>query len=234
MTEESLSEKLERSTARCLAMDAPLAERLQAFAGDVEELSPQFAAIVARMVERLRNSAVGENAPRPGDVMPPFLLPSQNGRLVALEALLENGPVVISFNRGQWCPYCRINADALAKLQHEIAPLAAQIVAITPNVEQFNAELREASNATFPILTDLDNGYALQLNLAFRVPDEKREAMTASGWNIAPFQGSDAWMLPVPATFVVGRDGIVRARFIDPDYRKRMATDDIVSALEEC
>lgn len=233
MTEETLSQKLERSTARCMAMDAPLADRLQAFADDVQSFSPEFAEIVSRMIDRLRRAGVGEKAPLPGQPMPPFLLPSQEGRLVALQALIEKGPVVVSFHRGHWCPYCRINADTLAKLEHEIEPFSARIVAITPNVEQFNAELCRDVGAGYPILTDIDNGYALQLNLAFRVSDEKRLAMSASGWDIAPYQASDAWMLPIPATFVVGRDGIVKARFIDPDYRKRMATEDILSALRQ-
>lgn len=231
MSEESLSQRLERSTARCLAMDAPLAERLQAFADDVQSISPEFAAIVERLINRLRTVGVGGKAPKPGEPMPPFLLPNQDGRLIGLEALVEDGPVIISFHRGQWCPYCRINADALARLQCEIEPMSAQIVAITPNLQQFNAELRNDVRAPFPILTDLDNGYALQLDLAFRVPDEKRKAMSESGWDIAPFQGTDGWLLPIPATFVVGTDGIVKARFIDPDYRKRMAIEDILSAL---
>jgi peroxiredoxin len=231
MAEESLAEKLKQSTARCLSMDAPLADRLQAFADDVRKFRPDFADVVERMIARLRKAGVGESAPRPGEPLPPFLLPSQDGNLVALDALLEKGPLVVSFNRGHWCPYCRINAAALADLQRELAPLSARIVAITPNVEQFNSELRSDVAADYPILTDLDNGYALQLNLAFRVPDEKRQAMTDSGWDITMFQGNDAWMLPIPATFVVGADGIIKARFIDPDYRRRMAIEDILAAL---
>lgn len=234
MTDETLSEKLEKSTARCLAMDAPLADRLQAFADDVRTLSPEFVEIVERMIARLRNLGVGSSAPKAGEVMPPFVLPAENGKLVALESLLETGPAVISFHRGQWCPYCRINAAALASLQERVAGLSAKIVAITPNIEQFNVELQSNAQGSFPVLSDLDNGYALQLGLAFRVPDEKRLAMSASGWDIAPYQGNNGWILPIPATFVVGTDGIVRATFIDPDYRKRMAIEDIITALREC
>lgn len=234
MSEETLSQKLERSTLKCLSMDAPLSERLQAFADDVAAFSPEFASIVERLVERLRTVGVGKMTPRPGEVMPPFLLPNQDGRLVALENLIDRGPVVVSFHRGQWCPYCRINADALARLQDEIAPTSAQVVAITPNLEEYNLGLKSDIQGTFPILTDLDNGYALQLDLVFRVPDEKREAMSASGWDISPYQGNTSWLLPIPATFVVGRDGIIRARFVDPDYRKRMAIEDILAALRAC
>ncbi len=84
-------------------------------------------------------------------------------------------------------------------------------------------------HANFPILSDMDNGYALLLNLAFYVGDEKRRFMTAAGWDVSPYQGNESWTLPIPATFVVGRDGRVTARFIDPDYRKRMEIDDILA-----
>lgn len=232
MSELSLSERLEQSTARCLSMDAPLAARLSSFADDVRSFSPAFADIVDRMVARLKSSGAGEGTPAPGEPMPPFLLPDDRGHLVGLDGLLASGPVVVSFNRGDWCPYCRINIDALAMLEPAVASRAASIVAITPNIQQFNSALRKGANAGFPILTDLDNGYALQLDLAFRVPDEKRLAMTEAGWNIAPYQSNEAWLLPIPATFVVGRSGLVIARFVDPDYRKRMAVEDILFALD--
>src|SRR5262249_44678669 len=128
--EQTLSDKLDQSTAKCLAMDAPLAVRLAAFAADVRTFSPQFADIVDRLVERLRLSGAGEATPKPGDEMPSFLLPDQSGRLVALSRLLDKGPAVISFHRGHWCPYCVINADALARIDDQVSRVGGQIVAI--------------------------------------------------------------------------------------------------------
>ncbi len=81
------------------------------------------------------------------------------------------------------------------------------------------------------MLTDLDNAYALELELAIWVGEEKKQAMQSAGWDVSPYQGNSAWMLPIPATFVVGADGIVKTRFVDPDYRKRMDVEDILSAL---
>jgi peroxiredoxin len=78
----------------------------------------------------------------------------------------------------------------------------------------------------------MNNGYALELNLMFWVGDEKREAMQAGGFDIAPYQGNETWMLPVPATFIVGQDGVVKARYIDPDYPKRMDLDKLLAALK--
>jgi peroxiredoxin len=232
MSEQSMSELLDASTRRCRDMNAPLADRLQALADDVRALSADFADIVERMVARLRAAGAGEKAPAPGAAMPGFMLPDQDGHLVGLEDLLDKGPAVISFHRGHWCPYCRISADALAKIEPEIKEAGGQIVAITPELSQFTAELKEDARASFPVLTDVDNGYALELNLLIWINEEKRRAMTAAGWDIAPFQGNTTWMLPIPATFVVGTDGVVKARFVDPDYRRRMPIEDLLSAVK--
>jgi peroxiredoxin len=232
MAERVLADELAACTERCRNMDARLSDRLAAFAADVRRLSPEFADVVERMIARLQATGAGSEAPKPGEAMPDFLLPDENGRLHSLADYLARGPVVIAFHRGHWCPYCRISATALAESYPEIKRLGAELIAITPEVEKFNAELKSKSGAPFAVLSDMDNGYALLLNLAFYVGDEKKAHMSAAGWNITPFNDSDAWTLPIPATFVVGRDGRVKARFIDPDYRKRMDVKDILAAVK--
>jgi peroxiredoxin len=163
--------------------------------------------------------------------MPEFMLPDQNGRLVSLSDLVKNGPVVVAFHRGHWCPYCRITADALTRIHDQVEGLGAELVVITPEIERFNEELRSAVGARYPVLSDMDNGYALMLNLAFYVGDEKKKLMKFAGWNIPPYNANDNWTLPIPATFVVGDDGLVKARHIDPDYRKRMDVEAILEAV---
>ena len=227
----TFAEILEASTERCRTMDAPLSERLQAFADDVRTLNRDFAAIVDRMVGRLRKSGAGGSAPSVGEPMPTFFLPDEDGRFRNLEEYLEKGPLVIAFHRGHWCPYCRINASALADIHEEAQALGAQLVAITPELQHFSAMLKSDAKAAYPILTDLDNAYALELQLAIWVGEEKKQAMQSAGWDVSPYHGNSAWMLPIPATFVVGADGIVKARFVDPDYRKRMDIQEILSAL---
>jgi peroxiredoxin len=165
--------------------------------------------------------------------MPPFLLPDEQGRLVGLEDLLGEGPVAIAFHRGHWCPYCRLNVDALARAEREIAPDKRHIAAIVPDRRKFTTWLKDDTRAPFPILTDMDSGYAASLDLAIWVGDELKNLMIGSGWNPAVSQGTDNWMLPIPATFIVGTDGIVTARFVDPDYRMRMAIEDLVGALRK-
>jgi peroxiredoxin len=216
----------------CRDMDASLPERLAAFAAAVQSRLPSFAAAVDRLVTRLRENGAGDAAPKVGDAMPPFLLPDETNRLTSLERLLEAGPVAVTFHRGHWCPYCRISINALAKANDIVSREGAQIIGIVPERQQYAVEFKNDGQATFPILTDMDNGYAMSLNLAVWVGEELRQFMRDQlGNDIPRFQGNDSWILPIPATFVVGRDGIVTARFVDPDYRKRMAIDDLIAAL---
>lgn len=233
MTRVLLADELETCTQRCKEMEAPLGERLDAFAEDVARLAPQFADFVERMVSRLKSAGAGSGSPDVGDVMPSFVLPDENGHLVSLEQLLDKAKVVVAFHRGHWRPYCRINADALSKIEPAIANAGGQLVVITPEVQRYNRRLKSEVAASYQILTDLDCGYALDLQLAIKINDEKRSAMTSAGWDIAPFQDNDNWIPPIPATFAVGVDGLIKARFVDPDDRKRMDIDELLGALQD-
>lgn len=113
MAEKSFVEIIDDTTDAARRLDAPLSVRLKVVADEVRRLSPTFADIVDRIVARLADNGVGLAAPKPGEPMPEFVLPDETGQLVSLSQLLEKGPAVISFNRGHWCPYCRLNVDAL-------------------------------------------------------------------------------------------------------------------------
>ena len=213
-------------------LDGSMNERLDVFANATRKLHPSAAATVDRLVERLKEHDAGRNAPKLGDEMPPFVLPDERGRLVSLKDLLAQGPAVVTFHRGHWCPYCRISINTLAKAQPRIEALGARMVAIVPDRQSFAAEMKSDSGVSFPILTDMDNGYAMSLNLAIWVGGEMEEYMTKIGRTLPAYQGNDSWMLPIPATFVVNRDGRITARFVDPDYRKRMAIEELIAALK--
>jgi peroxiredoxin len=165
--------------------------------------------------------------------MPPFLLPDESGNLVGLDDLLTRGPVIIAFNRGHWCPYCRVNTAALAEVHKEAKASGAEIVAIMPDRQKFTRLLRNDSNARFPILTDVDNGYAMSLNLVIWIGSEMQAMMPAAGVDMFAAQGNDAHMLPIPATFIVATSGRIIARHVDPDYRKRMEVDYLLKAIKE-
>jgi peroxiredoxin len=231
MTEGTLRDILEDAFVRCRNLEAPLADRLQAFANELRRLGPHFQSLVDALVSRLVESDAGATAPKVGEPMPTFLLPDERGRLVRLGDLLGEGPVAIAFHRGEWCPYCRINIDALARAEEEIAAEHRHIAAIVPDRQRFAVWLKSDAKAPFPVLTDMDNGYAMSLGLAIYVGDEMKHMMVSSGWDPSVSQGTDNWMLPIPGTFIVGTDGIVHARFVDPDYRTRMAIEDLLAAL---
>lgn len=231
MTDPKLTDLLEESFLRCRDLEAPLADRLNAFANELRSLGPHFQATVDALVSRLAASGAGAAAPKVGEPMPEFLLPDDQGRLIRLEDFLNEGPVALAFNRGHWCPYCRINIDALARAQEEIASERCQIAAIVPDRQRFTVWLKSDTGAKFPVLTDMDNGYAMTLGLAIYVGDALKRLMASSGWDPSVSQGTDNWMLPIPATFIVGTDGIVRARFVEPDFRVRMTIEEMLAAL---
>ncbi len=225
------AERLRLAFQRCREMDGTLNEQLQAYAAAGREIFPAYGEAVDRLVVRINENGGGESAPRPGEPMPPFVLPDEGGRLVALPSLLEQGPVVVMFFRGHWCPYCRLNVRAVIKSYDRIKALSAGVVAIIPETQEYAAKFKSEADAPFPVLTDLDNGYALSLNLAIWLGTDIERLLNYL--DMSGFHGNDGWLLPIPATFVVGRDGIVKARFVDPDFRRRMAIDDLVSALKD-
>jgi peroxiredoxin len=214
-------------------LDASLSERLESFAAALRKWYPSFSETVDRLVNRLQRSGAGRHAPSLGDTMPPFLLPDDTGRLVSLEELLRKGPLALTFNRGHWCPYCRINIDALSAAQHSIALAGGQVAAVIPDRQPFATEFKNRAHGDLPILIDIDNGYAMSLGLTFWIGDEMKRAMLAADYDVGNFQGNDAWLLPIPATFVVGRDGKIAARFVDPDFRRRMTIEGLLAALGE-
>jgi peroxiredoxin len=228
MPATTLAEAFEQARS----MDAPLSERLSAYARAIRDLNAPFAQAVDRLVGRLRAGSAIVASPKEGEPMPSFLLPDHMGRLVSLEELVASGPVVVTFARGHWCPYCRIAVSALAEIADDANAFGGQIVVIVPDRQSFTARLRAETSARFPILTDLDNGYALSLGLVFWVGEEMQKFMVAGNVNPGESQGNNSWLLPIPATFIVGRDGIIKARHVDPDYRTRMEIDSVLEAVK--
>jgi len=223
------AERLRNAFLQCRDMEGTLQEQLEAYAAAGRAIFPAYGEAVDRLVERLHRNGGGENAPRPGEPMPPFVLPDENGRLVTLNSLIAKGPVVVMFFRGHWCPYCRLNVRAVIQAIDRINAMGARVVGIMPEVQEYAEKFKSESGAPFPVLTDLDNGYALSLNLAIWLGVDIQRLL--SHQNLASFHGNDGWVLPIPATFVVGQDGLVKARFVDPDFRKRMEIDDLLAAL---
>ena len=217
---------------QCRDMDASVNERLGIYTEGLRKLDAAYSRAADELIARLRASGAGATAPRPGEPMPAFVLPDERARLVSLDALLQNGPAAITFHRGHWCPYCRINIHALARVQENIAAEGARIVAVMPERQQFAQAFKAEAEVNYPVLIDVDSGYGMSLNLVFWIGSEMEQLLAGYGRDVPTYQGNDSWMFPLPATFVVGRDGIIKARFVDPDYRHRMAIEELLHAVK--
>jgi peroxiredoxin len=216
--------------ARLIRRPLALGERLEVIARDIREQDPEGMAVVDRFVSRLVEARAGASAPALGEALPPFMLPDHEGRLVDLANLVGERPLILVFHRGHWCPYCRMTLASLVEAQPRLAP--ARIVAISAEKQHFTRRIRAEAGAQFSFLSDMDADYAASIGLAIMIEPALREILESSGKRVPDFQGSKGWILPIPAVFVLDRDGIVRARHVDPDYRRRMAVDDLVAAVQ--
>jgi peroxiredoxin len=208
-----------------------LGERLKVIADTVRTEAPAFCAEVDDFVGRLEAARAGGSAPDVGDEMPFFTMPDQAGRLVSLEDLLRESPVVLVFHRGHWCPYCRLNIASIAEIEDQVRP--ARVIGISTETQRFTKQMRRDTKASFPILTDVGAGFALSINLAIWVPPRMSQMIAAAGWDIPLYQGGGDWILPIPAVFVVGMDGRIAARHVDPDYRRRMELSELLRGVDQ-
>jgi peroxiredoxin len=124
----------------------------------------------------------------------------------------------------------RLNMVGLAEIEEAAKP--AQIVAISSEIQQYTRILRAECGGQFPFLTDFGGGYALSINLSIFVDEAMSAMIDGAGWHVTEYQGGGGWVLPVPAVFVVGQDGVITALHVDPDYRRRMELDALLSALK--
>jgi peroxiredoxin len=219
---------------RIKALDAPLSTRLAAYIEWLDVSRSDFAAAYDTFVERLSAAEVGTRGPQPGDTFPSFVLPDQNGQLILLDRLLADAPLVISFNRGHWCPLCQIELHALNEARTSIESAGGRIVAIIPEPQVMARKLKADNDLELVILSDMDLAFAASLDLVVYLGEELRKLYLAKGIDVGAYQLTDGWFLPIPATFVVGTDGRIIARHIDPDFRRRMEVEAIVEALRNC
>lgn len=202
-------------------LEAPLGEQLDLFTDTVETGLPEVGEAYQSLIEKLKRAGTGAEAPQEGDPLPPFLLPDHNGRLVSSQELLAAGPLVVSFNRGNWCPFCWLELAALGDVLNDIRAQGGDVVSITPETATYSRLLIKRLGLQFPFLTDLDNGYGMELGIAMPISPGIKELLLRLGIDLATYQKNDAWFVPLLATFVIDHDGIVRMSYVNPDYRQR-------------
>ena len=232
MTEtKTLEQALAEAFDKADGLDAPLQQRLKQYLGESRQLLPDLEATYDELVARLRSREGDILLPAVGERLPEFLMTDSEGRLVDLASLLAKKQLVISFNRGPWCDYCGLELHALARAYPEIVAAGGDVVSIVPETGQYARALQQIRALPFRVLTDLDLAYALSLGLVFWVGDKIKETYRQFGIDLEQFQGNGGWLLPIPATLVIGGNGRVKARFVHCDFRHRMAIEDILGAL---
>ncbi len=205
-----------------------LAEKLD----KVRDSNPLWKARYDTLVQGLREVGVGEHALKAGDAAPDFALATAEGRIMALADLWAKGPVVLSFYRGKWCPYCVTELEALREASADIAAMGAGLVAVTAEDCGGALAAKRKHSLEFEILCDFENGLGLAFGLVFRVPDNIRRYYQEADLNFPLIYGNDSWFLPIPATYVIGRDGLIRHAYVNPDFRERLDPAIILDVLK--
>jgi peroxiredoxin len=209
-----------------------LREQLEAFKAEFIRTAPVGRpALYDRKIEELRASFAHESAIGPGDRVADFTLPDPGGRSVSLTSILEAGPVALTFYRGGWCPYCNIQLRAYQAILPELTALGARLVAISPQRAEGSLATSEANGLTFDVLSDVGNVVARAFGLVWSLPEELRAALRSNNKALPEINGDESWELPVPATYVIARDGRVALAAVDVDYRKRLEPDAILASL---
>ncbi|QDV68203.1 Putative peroxiredoxin bcp [Rosistilla carotiformis] len=196
--------------------------------------NPAFAKQVDEILSSAEAFQSGSLAIETGQPAPDFELPNPQGETVSLSGLLSKGPVVVTFYRGSWCPYCNLQLRAMQQRLADIHSVGAELVAISPQLPDQSMTHAEQVALEFPVLSDQDARVAAQYGVAWQVPDLILDHMRNDRkLDLAEINGGNGSVLPIPATFVLNRDGKVAWRFVDVDYRKRAEPDDVLAALQE-
>lgn len=195
--------------------------------------NPDFMKGVDETIAQAKAFQEGANAVALNQNAPNFELPNQHGQSVQLNDLLAKGPVVITFYRGSWCPYCNLQLKALQSRLPEIHVLGAQLVAISPQMPDGSMSENEISNMDFVVLSDPNADVAASYGVAWQVPEFLLEHMRVDrGLDLESLNNGNGSILPIPATFVLNSEGKVTWRYVDVDYRTRSEPEDIINALK--
>jgi peroxiredoxin len=214
-----------------------LQSRLDAFKADFEAGKPPYNAphpvieTMHRATAELIASGAAQRALKAGDKLPAFVLSDPEGNSVSSDDLLSKGPLVISFYRGVWCPYCNMELQALQGALPRFKELGASLVAISPQNPANSRKSVRQNNLSFPILSDPHNDVAAAFGLRFEMPDYLVELYKSLKNDLPAFNGDPSWTLPMPARFVIGQDGVVLYAEVNPDYTRRPEPEDMLPAL---
>lgn len=214
-----------------------LRAKLDAFKVDFEAGKPPYNVpysvieTMHRATAELIASGQAGRALKAGDKAPVFTLEDPEGKPVSSRDLLAHGPLVVSFYRGVWCPYCNMELQALEVALPEFAALGASLVAISPQTPVNSRKSVRQNTLSFPILSDKENDVAAAFGLRFALPDYLVDLYKGLKNDLPSFNGDPSWTLPMPARFVIGQDGVILYAEVNPDYTRRPEPEDMLPAL---
>jgi peroxiredoxin len=210
-----------------------LGKELLAFKGCMaDRVGPEAQAVVEASDASLLAAGVGRDAPALGEIAPDFELPDQDGTIHALKDLLADGPAVLLFIRGAWCPFSEIVLRAYDKIAPRLRRMGARMAAVTPSTQDQTHALVERNRLSFPVLFDRDNGVARAWRLAYSLPEPMRGLFERLDHPLPRMNGTDTWELPCSATFVIAPDGRVAAVQVDPRKMVRMEPAEALAAVQ--
>ena len=215
-----------------------LQAKLDAFKADFEagkppyNVPPSVIETMHRATKELIASGAARRALKVGDKAPAFTLKDPDGNDVSSTALLAQGPLVVSFYRGVWCPYCNMELQALQAALPEFARRGAKLVAISPQTAPNSRKSVRQNSLNFPILSDTENSVAAAFGLRFALPDYLVDLYKALKNDLPSFNGDPSWTLPMPARYVIGQDGTILYAEVNPDYTRRPEPADMLPALD--
>jgi peroxiredoxin len=190
-------------------------------------------AVHARAIAELKKTALAANILPVGAKVPEFQLPDHDGKNVSSSELLAKGRLVLCFIRGRWCPFCVAQMEAMNLILPEIERAGATLVAVSPQTVQQSFFMRDQHRLRFPLLSDAGNNVARQFGLTYRVPDEQKALYQRAFVNLPFVNGDESWELPIPATYVIDRDGAVIFASANEDYTERPEPKDIVRLIAD-
>lgn len=226
----------------CSQESAPVAEESETLAEQldarkakfVEMATPERIAAAENAISEVADSGILDKAINLGDKAPNFTLPDALGNSVSLYDELAKGPVILTWYRGSWCPYCNIQLHDYQKSLSDIHAAGTQLIAISPELSDSALSWKEKNELDFIVLSDVGNEVAREYGIVYRIPDAISAGYVAGGrTDLTQYNGNDSLELPLAVTYVIGTDGSVEYAFVDADYRKRAETSDVVEFVKQ-
>ncbi len=196
-----------------------------------KQAPPEVLQTMGGEIGKLAQSGLVENAKSIGDKAPDFELMNSEGKLISLSSLINDGSLIISFNRGNWCPFCNLEFKALQESEEKIREAGANLIVVSPQLPSYSKDLKAKNNFDYDILYDKGNRVAKQFGIAFALPEPLRPIHDAFGMDIQAHNGDNSFELPLAATYVINKNGLITYAFLNANWMERAEPSEIVQLV---